>query len=221
MTDSQSIGGTDYLKQATKERITKNPLERKQEFIDAATRLFMENGYEQTAVSDIVQEVDVAQGTFYYYFSSKEEILEAVIERDMAYLEENVRQIMNREDINAAMKLNAIVNSVIGVSVSRKEIMDYLHKESNAVMHEKMERHTIDRLAPLIAKVLAEGTNLGIFDCEDPAELAELLLASMVYFFHHPEIFADPSHSEKMIRTMETMLGRTLGARDYNFALTI
>jgi AcrR family transcriptional regulator len=209
------------LKQAVKERITKNPLERKQELIDAATRLFMENGYEQTAVSDIVREVDVAQGTFYYYFGSKEDILEAVIERDMAYLEENVRQIMHKEDVNAALKLNAIINSVIGISASRKEIMDYLHKESNAVMHEKMERHTIDRLAPLIEKVLSEGTNAGIFDCEHPAELAELLLGSMVYFFHHPEIFADSSHSEKMKRTMETILGRTLGAEDYNFTLTI
>jgi len=68
------------LKQAAKERVTKVPEERKQELIDTAERLFLEKGYEQTTVADIVREIEVAQGTFYYYFSSKEEILEAIIE---------------------------------------------------------------------------------------------------------------------------------------------
>ena len=157
MTDRQSIWEPAVLKQVVRERVTKSPLERKQELIDAATRLFNERGYEQTAVSDIVREVEVAQGTFYYYFSSKEEILEAVIEKDMALLEESVRQIMRKEGADAAMKINAIVNGIIGISSSRKEIMDYLHLESNAVMHEKMERHIIERLVPLMAKVIAGG----------------------------------------------------------------
>jgi AcrR family transcriptional regulator len=75
------------LKQAAKERVTKVPEERKQELIDTAERLFLEKGYEQTTVADIVREIEVAQGTFYYYFSSKEEILEAIIEKDITALE--------------------------------------------------------------------------------------------------------------------------------------
>jgi len=91
------------LKQAAKERVTKVPEERKQELIDTAERLFLEKGYEQTTVADIVREIEVAQGTFYYYFSSKEEILEAIIEEDITALEDDVRQILSREDANAAI----------------------------------------------------------------------------------------------------------------------
>ncbi len=209
------------MKQAAKERVTKVPEERKQELIDTAERLFLEKGYEQTTVSDIVREIEVAQGTFYYYFSSKEEILEAIIEKDITALEEDVRQIMSREDSNAAIKLNAVVNSIIGISTSRREIMDYLHEESNAVMHEKMERHTIERLVPLMARVVAEGTHAGIFDVQYPTESVEFLLASLVYFFHHPEIFADPMRREKMQSSLETILGRTLAAKDYKFVLVV
>lgn len=209
------------MKRAAKERVTKVPEERKQEFVDTAERLFLEKGYEQTTVADIVREIEVAQGTFYYYFSSKEEILEAIIEKDITALEENVRQIMSREDANAAIKLNAIVNSIIGISASRKEIMDYLHEESNAVMHEKMERHTIERLVPLMARVVAQGTESGIFDVQYPTESVEFLLASLVYFFHHPEIFADPMRREKMQSSLETILGRTLAAKDYKFVLVV
>jgi len=209
------------LKQAAKERVTKVPEERKQELIDTAERLFLEKGYEQTTVADIVREIEVAQGTFYYYFSSKEEILEAIIEKDITALEEDVRQIMSREDANAAIKLNAVVNSIIGISTSRREIMDYLHEESNAVMHEKMERHTIERLVPLVTRVVAEGTHAGIFDVQYPTESVEFLLASLVYFFHHPEIFADPMRREKMQSSMETILGRTLAVKDYKFVLVV
>jgi len=209
------------LKQAAKERVTKVPEERKQELIDTAERLFLENGYELTTVADIVREIEVAQGTFYYYFSSKEKILEAIIEKDITALEEDVRQIMSREDANAAIKLNAVVNSIIGISTSRREIMDYLHEESNAVMHEKMERHTIERLVPLVTRVVAEGTHAGIFDVQYPTESVEFLLASLVYFFHHPEIFADPMRREKMQSSMETILGRTLAVKDYKFVLVV
>ena len=219
--DSSINSGQKILKRAAKERVTKVPEERKQELVDTAERLFLEKGYEQTTVADIVREIEVAQGTFYYYFSSKEEILEAIIEKDITALEENVRQIMSREDVNAAIKLNAVVNSIIGISASRKEIMDYLHEESNAVMHEKMERHTIERLVPLMARVVAQGTESGIFDVQYPTESVEFLLASLVYFFHHPEIFADPMRREKMQGSLETILGRTLAAKDYKFILVV
>ena len=209
------------MKQAAKERVTKVPEERKQELIDTAERLFLEKGYEQTTVADIVREIEVAQGTFYYYFSSKEKILEAIIEKDITALEEDVRQIMSREDANAAIKLNAVVNSIIGISTSRREIMDYLQDESNAVMHEKMERHTIERLVPLMTRVVAEGTHAGIFDVQYPTESVEFLLASLVYFFHHPEIFADPMRREKMQSSLETILGRTLAVKDYKFVLVV
>ena len=209
------------MKQAAKERVTKVPEERKQELIDTAERLFLEKGYEQTTVADIVREIEVAQGTFYYYFSSKEKILEAIIEKDITVLEEDVRQILSREDANAAIKLNAVVNSIIGISTSRREIMDYLHEESNAVMHEKMERHTIERLVPLMTRVVAEGTHAGIFDVQYPTESVEFLLASLVYFFHHPEIFADPMRREKMQSSLETILGRTLAVKDYKFVLVV
>jgi AcrR family transcriptional regulator len=209
------------LKQAAKERVTKVPEERKQELIDTAERLFLEKGYEQTTVADIVREIEVAQGTFYYYFSSKEKILEAIIEKDITALEEDVRQIMSREDANAAIKLNAVVNSIIGISTSRREIMNYLHEESNAVMHEKMERHTIERLVPLMTRVVAEGTHAGIFDVQYPTESVEFLLASLVYFFHHPEVFADPMRREKMQSSLETILGRTLAVKDYKFVLVV
>jgi hypothetical protein len=49
----------------------------------------------------------------------------------------------------------------------------------------------------------------------------EFLLASLVYFFHHPEIFADPMRREKMQSSLETILGRTLAVKNYKFILIV
>ena len=204
------------MKQAVKERVTKSPLERKQELIDAATRLFMKGAMSRQRFQTLCGKLKSHRAPSTTISALRKRSWKPLSKKIWLLLEESVRQIMRKEDADAAMKINAIVNGIIGISSSRKEIMDYLHRESNAVMHEKMERHTIERLVPLMAKVIAEGTNAGIFDCEHPTELAEFLLASTVYFFHHPEIFADPSRRDKMQRTLETILAEPWARRITN-----
>ena len=49
-------------------RITKDPMVRMTEILDAAEELFYARGYHEPAISDIVKSTGVAQGTFYYYF---------------------------------------------------------------------------------------------------------------------------------------------------------
>ena len=53
----------------------------KEVLLVTATQLFSENGYEATGVRDILQSCGVSTGSFYHFFSSKESIFEAVIER--------------------------------------------------------------------------------------------------------------------------------------------
>jgi AcrR family transcriptional regulator len=61
-------------------RITKDPEEHRNERMGAAERLFAEKVYEYTSASDIIRKFEVAQGTFYYYFDSWDDILNAVID---------------------------------------------------------------------------------------------------------------------------------------------
>ena len=61
-------------------RISKSPQERKQEIIEAALELFMSQGYEKTSIAMIVERVGVAQGLFYYYFKSKEDVFQEAMQ---------------------------------------------------------------------------------------------------------------------------------------------
>ena len=55
--------------------------ERRNEFVAAAEKLFKENGIVDTTINSIVKEMDVAKGLFYYYFKSKDDVVEAISEK--------------------------------------------------------------------------------------------------------------------------------------------
>jgi TetR/AcrR family fatty acid metabolism transcriptional regulator len=57
---------------------------KREAILRAATRVFARNGYFNSKVADIAREADVADGTVYLYFKSKEEILHSVFDQNMA-----------------------------------------------------------------------------------------------------------------------------------------
>ncbi len=198
--------------------MSKDPGERRRELIDAAERLFLERGYENTAVSDIVREVDVAQGTFYYYFRSKAAVLEVVVEKNLDELEREIEEIISVET-DPVSKLNRIINAILRLSVGKRELMEHIHEESNAVMHEKMERRTVARLAPLIVGVVEEGIVEGRMNAVHPQEMVEFLLASVVYLFHQPGMDGESPRSRSLCLAMEQILVRLFGIDEGSFSL--
>lgn len=67
-------------------RVVKKPEERKAEMVSAASRLFARQGFVRTSVAEIVTAVDVAKGLFYYYFTTKDDMVKAVVEGYCSYL---------------------------------------------------------------------------------------------------------------------------------------
>jgi len=57
-----------------------NPKERKQQILGAAKKLFARRGFFDTQISDIIKEANIARGTFYQYFESKEDIFKQLME---------------------------------------------------------------------------------------------------------------------------------------------
>ena len=57
---------------------------KRESILRAATRVFARNGYFNSKVADIARAADVADGTVYLYFKSKEEILHSIFDQNMA-----------------------------------------------------------------------------------------------------------------------------------------
>jgi AcrR family transcriptional regulator len=202
-------------------RITKKPAERKQELVNAAERLFLEKGYERTAVGDIVRSISVAQGTFYYHFSSKTSILEAVLEKNFSEMERALTSIIERTDIDAIEQFSKMVNRLFRFSREKKGLVDAAHLASNAVLHQKLEEMSHTKLIPLVTKVVEAGVAEGQFDVPFPTETIDLIFHAVMHIIQEPAILSDRSRRKRVRLVLERFLVSALGMRNNSISLKL
>ncbi len=200
-------------------RVSKDPEKRRQELIDAAQRLFMAKGYDQTAVSDIVKELNVAQGTFYYHFESKAEILEEVIKRYIFSLVNEIRLIAEAKDIDALSKLNSFFGAVVRFGSLNVELVNFIHQQRNLMLHQRLGNITAAGIVPLLSRIIQDGTSEGIFTVAHPTQTARFLLLGVGELFHDPEVRNDPEGIEKARITVEQCVARALGIKEDSFKM--
>ena len=153
-------------------RISKKPEERRKELIDIAEQLFIKKGYEQTAVSDIVNKAHVAQGTFYYYFKTKEEILDAITDKYIDLTVDGMQRIADEKESNAIDKLVTIMLFSFSFRNNRKSIMQYLHEDKNMHLHHKFEKKIPSGTMRPLTAIIKQGIDEGMFDTSYPNEAA-------------------------------------------------
>ena len=159
-------------------RVMKKPEERWQEIVNAARELFLENEYEKTTMQDVMQKVQVAKGTVYHYFNSKEELLEAVVESMVDEYVTRLRDIFEGVKGSALDRMQALV-SASNVANEQGEMLEQLHRPGNIGLHARMLALTLKKMAPLYAEVIQQGCDEGHFKTEHPLETAEILLAGI------------------------------------------
>src|SRR6185436_3237400 len=82
-------------KASTKRIATRNSSgDKRASILRAAIRVFARNGYFNSKVADIARAADVADGTVYLYFKSKEEILHSIFDQNMAEAIESGRKLI-------------------------------------------------------------------------------------------------------------------------------
>lgn len=158
-----------------KQRVVKEAAERRNEILDVAEELFVTKGYDKASTNDILDRVGIARGTLYYHFKSKEDILNAIIERINASLLSRARTIVADTSIPV---VDRIVMTIAGLRVDTDighEIIDQVHKPQNALMHQKMQKNLIEGIVPVIVGMIDEGNEQGIFNIRYPAETVEML----------------------------------------------
>lgn len=157
-------------------RVVKEAAVRRNEILDAAEQLFVTKGFDKTSTGDILERVGIARGTLYYHFRSKEEILDAMIERMTETLLRGAGQIAAGKEKPVLQRLTEMMLALNVDSELGNEIMEQVHKPQNALMHQKMQERLLAGLVPILTGLIKEGIDQGICRTEYPAEAAEMLL---------------------------------------------
>lgn len=157
-------------------RVVKEAAERRKEILDVAEELFVTKGYDKTSTNDILDRIGIARGTLYYHFKSKEDILNAMIERINSSLIARAQTIASDTSIPV---IDRFVMTIAGLKVDSEigqEIIDQVHKPQNALMHQKMQKNLLEGILPILVRLVDEGKRQGIFHMEYPAETIEMLI---------------------------------------------
>ncbi len=164
-------------------RIVKKPEERRSEIIEAACRLFLTRGYESTTMADIMAFLGIAKGTIYHYFSSKEDLLEAVILNVAEAEVQRLQEVLENAQGNALERLEYLI--VNGASHEGREdhheLIEDLHKAGNDTIHIRLLALLATMQAPLYAEIFRQGCEEGLFQVDHPLECAEFLVAGIQF----------------------------------------
>ena len=179
---------------------------RKQDLLNIAYRMFIEKGYENTSVDDIIIEAGIAKGTYYYYFESKEATLEAVIEM-MIEKAENIAKAALMNPVPIPQKLASVVYAF---QPNKDEIVitDVLERKENIVMHDKIGKKIVEVAVPILSDIVREGIAQGIFACTNVEERVKMLLIMSQNMFDYG------AYSNKDIEVYVDMLEKSLGAKE-------
>jgi AcrR family transcriptional regulator len=205
-------------------RITKDPDERRHELIACAQRLFYSKGYERTTVGDIVAELGVAKGTFYYYFDSKLAILETMVDEVISQSIMLLHEIVADETLSVLEKWARAFQVVAAWKAERKAellvMLHVMHMDENLILRYKMQARAVQLLSPEFARIIAQGVEEGVFETEFVEESAGITL-SIMQSLADPlyDILLNPGYYQEPIAlvqhhyaAVETAIERVLGA---------
>jgi AcrR family transcriptional regulator len=162
-------------------RIVKERTVRRNEILDVAQRLVQTKGYEQMTIQDILDELQIAKGTFYHYFDSKQALLEAVIERILGQAEQIALPIVRDPHLGAIAKLQRVFATTGRWKLERKpffiELVRVWYTDDNAIVRAKLHAAGIQRVMPLVTQIVRQGIAEGDFTTDYPEQAGSIVMA--------------------------------------------
>jgi len=137
-------------------RVVKKPEERRAEMVAAASKLFAQQGFVKTSVAEIVSAVDVAKGLFYYYFTTKDDMVKAVVEGYASYLGSEAQGIAMGEG-TAREKIARLMTHSAWDSCFTQPLLADLCLPQHAALYSDMCDRLVGHMRPAVRDILAQG----------------------------------------------------------------
>ena len=152
-------------------RVVKKPEERRAEMVAAASKLFARQGFVKTSVAEIVSAVDVAKGLFYYYFTTKDDMVRAVVEGYASYLGSEAQKIAAGEE-PARDKVVRLMHHEAWEQCFTQPLLADLCLPQHAALYSDMCDRVVDHMRPAVERMLAQAMNERGLDASQAGRLA-------------------------------------------------
>ena len=218
-------GGEKALDQARRQRVAKPPDQRRREILDAAIDLFRARGFDATTVQTIATQADVAAGTVYLYFPSKESILVALQEDFEAGLLDRFAQIaadvLAEEDatdeiVSYQEVSERLIDGIVAYGLERRAVCEVLARHVGRAAIVPDGDILAGVLTDVVARVIREGVRLGYVHTSDPEMTAYLLNLATITAVGSAITFEDEVMLARVIRQAKELYIKALAPNEPN-----
>lgn len=173
--------------------------------LDALQELLENHKLQSISVSEIAETAGIGKGSIYYYFPSKDAILEALVERSYEKPLQTAKALAGRTEISPFIRMAMIFEAC------RNSSSEFIKSENNknsgtqekSFLHQKYINHIITELKPVLAEIIRQGIKAGQIFFSDPDALAEIVLIVLTVKMDNTLV---PSSKEDIENTISALV---------------
>lgn len=149
-------------------------LDYKRDLILNSMELLLQEPESQNAsIAQIAIKAGVGKGSIYYYFQSRDEILDALIDRVYADSIAKCEEIISNINLDALSKFQVFLEiNVAALTEEPSPIIKFTYREDNVLLQQKSKQRNMTKLVPLLAAIIRQGIFEKNFKCAEPEALA-------------------------------------------------
>lgn len=188
--------------------------EKYDKILDALQSLLTNKDLKTITVSEIAQTAGIGKGSIYYYFSSKDAILEALVERSYEQPLDIAKNLAKQTSISPFTRMAMILQACRNSSsefLSQRKTSTQKSAQEQAFIHKKYLSHVISELKPALTEIIQQGIDNGEIHFDYPSALAEIVLIVLVVKFDNTLVPSPPEQVEDTILGLISLLERGTG----------
>lgn len=195
--------------------------------LDAFRELLENEDIQHISVNEIAKKAGIGKGSIYYYFSSKDEILNALIKRTYADVVEMAKGLVHQTDLSIYARLAKITNACIAATgdfLRRSEAvrnkMDVSERiYDSAYIHQQFMKHSIVDFKDIYTEIIQQEIDKGTIQVDSAAEVAEIVLIVLTVKIDNTLSPSSDEETAKTLQTLITLLERGTGNEDGAFGI--
>ncbi|MFF4182519.1 TetR/AcrR family transcriptional regulator [Streptomyces sp. NPDC001691] len=193
-----------------RKRVTRSPEDRRAALLSGAAEVFREKGFTDATVAELAEAGEVAKGTFYLYFDSKDHLLGAMWEEYVDRFLVTTRALLDERGAWWPT-LDRLVRALVAHAVDNAELHRIVHRSANAKSLE-LCRSSNQRVIDLMADFIGRGALAGAFTAGDTTLVCRMLFHGAHGLLDDLISGAEPIDIEAVTAAVLELAHRGLGA---------
>lgn len=185
-------------------------MDTRQNLINNASEIFMKYGFFKTTMDDLARELKISKKTIYKYFSSKESLINAIIQNLMNFVKTNINRIVSGKE-NSVLKLLNLSNFFLDLSfrINNRWISDLKTHNPNA--WKRIEHFRKETIIFAFNNIIDQGKKENLI-VDKPNIIIVTIILSSVQGIINPEFLANNNFSmkEAFIQTFDILISGIL-----------